>query len=85
MNIIVDIGNSRAKFYAVEGRRVVGEHIAESATEEWLKGVLQNYPSAERAIVASTRGDTDRVAEILQKAINPMVDGRRTCAQGVSG
>ena len=69
MNIIVDIGNSRAKFYAVEGRRVVGEHIAESATEEWLKGVLQHYPSAERAIVASTRGDADRVAEILQKDI----------------
>lgn len=69
MNIIVDIGNSRAKFYAVEGRRVVGEHIADSASEQWLAEVLAGYPTAERAIVASTRGDGDRVAEILQRSI----------------
>ncbi|MBQ3233644.1 MAG: type III pantothenate kinase [Alistipes sp.] len=70
MNIIVDIGNSRVKLYAVEGRRVVGEHIAEQPTEEWLSEVLRGYPDAERAIVASTRGDAERVAEILQRSIS---------------
>lgn len=73
MNIVVDIGNSRVKLYVVADRRVVGEHIAESITREWLDEVLTLYPSAKRGIVASTRGDAEEVATELRKSLDFVV------------
>ncbi len=69
MNIIVDIGNSRVKVVAFEGGCPVGEHVADEPTREWLREVVAHYPSAERAIVSTTRGDAEEVCRLLREWI----------------
>ena len=53
------------KLVAMHAARVVGEHIAEDATREWLRDVVAQYSDAHRAIVSSTRGDAEAVAAML--------------------
>ena len=65
MNLIVDIGNSRAKAVIVQGANVVAEYVAEQPTKEWLQAIVTAHP-VERAIVSSTRGDGASVAALLR-------------------
>lgn len=53
------------KLVAMQRATVVGEHIAESVTREWLRDVVAHYADARRAIVSSTRGDAEAVAAML--------------------
>lgn len=69
MNIIVDIGNTRVKFYAVEGLTIIAEHIEDNPSVEWFDERVAEYPAVEQAIVSSTRGNAESVAEILHRSI----------------
>lgn len=56
------------KLVAMHRTTVVGEHIAESVTREWLLDVVAQYADARRAIVSSTRGDAEAVATMLDES-----------------
>ena len=72
MNLIVDIGNSRAKAVVVSSREVVAEYVAEQPTREWLQTIVEAY-AVERAIVSSTRGDGADIGAILREMLRYVV------------
>lgn len=65
MNLIVDIGNTRAKAVVMSSMRVVESYIADSATREWLGAIVGQHPEVSRAIVSSTRGDSQSCSAML--------------------
>ena len=66
MNLIFDIGNSRIKAVAIDGRTIVGEKCAEQYDAAWLEAFIERYPEARRAIVASTRNDGGELVALLR-------------------
>ena len=68
MNLIVDIGNSRVKAAVTENGRVVNTIVGERFDGQMLGALLAEYPSVNRAIVASTAGDAEAAAEIIRQA-----------------
>lgn len=66
MNLIFDIGNSRIKAVAIEGRTIVGEACCETYDSEWIEEVVEQYPEARQAIVASTRNDGGELVALLK-------------------
>ena len=72
MNLVFDIGNSRVKAIAIEGRTIVGEECREQYDREWVEHFTSLYPEAQRAIVSSTRNDAEELAAILRDYL-PMV------------
>jgi type III pantothenate kinase len=69
MNLIIDIGNSRAKAVVMEGDAIMGEYVAESFDATLCATILADHPTIERAIIASTRGDEDGVKAIVEERI----------------
>jgi type III pantothenate kinase len=74
MNFIVDIGNSRVKVVVMDNDEIRAEHITEVASEEWLLGIAESYPAAQRAIVSSTRGDGEEVCRMLGNRFDLIVN-----------
>ncbi|MBQ8205121.1 MAG: type III pantothenate kinase [Alistipes sp.] len=68
MKLIVDIGNSRAKVVVMRGSEVVKSLTTESLAKADIEALVGQYPALRRAIVASTRGDGDRVTEVVRSA-----------------
>ncbi len=69
MNLIIDIGNSRAKAVVMEGDTIKGEYVAESFDATLCATILADHPTIKRAIIASTRGDEDMVKAIVEERI----------------
>lgn len=68
MNLIVDIGNTRAKAVVMCGLSEVARYVAETASEEWLRGIVSEH-HVDHAIVSSTRGDGARVCDELRRVV----------------
>lgn len=64
--MIFDIGNSRIKAVAIEGRTIVDEECAEQYDAAWLEEFIGRHPEARRAIVASTRNDGGELVALLR-------------------
>ena len=74
MNLIIDIGNSRAKAVVMHGDTLCKEYVAEAFDDALLENILAEYPTTlSRAIIASTRGDEERVSEMVEKHIERVV------------
>ncbi|MBO7242694.1 MAG: type III pantothenate kinase [Alistipes sp.] len=73
MNLIVDIGNSRAKVAILEQGEVIMQETHPEITQEIVDDTLLRYPTISRAIVASTRGDGEHVAALLQSLIQRVI------------
>ncbi|MBO7199717.1 MAG: type III pantothenate kinase [Alistipes sp.] len=73
MNLIIDIGNSRAKTVVMDGDTLVREYVTESFDAPLLESILGDYPTIERAIIASTRGDEESVRAVVAERIERVV------------
>ncbi len=67
-NLVVDIGNSRTKIAVMYGDDI----LRESYSLEDVEGMVREY-CVERAIVCSTRGDAEEVAERLRDVVERVV------------
>ena len=70
MNLIVDIGNTRAKAVVMSGVDVVASYVSDSATESWLRNIVAEHKDICRAVVSSTRGDAEGVCELLRSMVS---------------
>lgn len=68
MNLVVDIGNSLMKVSVVEGADVLATQRLAVDAELDVKRLLAEYPSLQRAIVASSGVATSKVATALRSA-----------------
>ena len=68
MNLIVDIGNSRAKAAVTDGGQVVHTLVGNLFDERMLEVLMTEYPSVCKAIIASTACDAGAAAEIIRQA-----------------
>lgn len=66
LNLIVDIGNTRAKFALMEGEKVLACRCVESFRLSEIAELLGTCPPVTRAVVSSTRGDAAEVAEAIR-------------------
>ena len=70
MNLIIDIGNSRAKVIVMDGDILKKEYVAESFDATLCATIFADYPTIDRAIIASTRGDEEMVKAIVTERID---------------
>ena len=73
MNLIIDIGNSRAKVVVMDGDTLIKEYVAEAFSTSLFKEIMAEYPTISRAIVASTRGDEEQTRQIVAKCLSEVV------------
>ena len=79
MNLIVDIGNTRAKLAVVAEGEVVAQRSVERLRAQDLDGMLAAWPGVRRAIVSSTRGSASEAAEWLRRRVAYVLEfGSRT-------
>ena len=73
MNLIVDIGNSRAKIAVVDNGEIKEQRTVENISNEDIADIVARYPSITRSIVASTRGNAEEVATQLRSYIRDVM------------
>ena len=73
MNLIVDIGNTRAKVVVMNGLCEVERFVSESVADDWLRAIIARY-AISRAIVSSTRGDAEWVCNLLRDVVGYVVN-----------
>ena len=73
MNLIIDIGNSRAKVIVMEGDILQKEYVAESFDAPLCATIFADCPTIDRAIIASTRGDEEVVKSIVAQRIDRVI------------
>lgn len=71
--MIIDIGNSRAKVVVMDGDTLIKEYVAEEFSASLFAEIMEAYPAISRAIIASTRGDEERVKQIVAERIAKVV------------
>lgn len=74
MNLIIDIGNTRAKTAVMRGDAVVVQHTVERLDPLWLDQLVDRYDAISQAIVCSTREDAKPIAEQLRRRLPMVVD-----------
>ena len=73
MNLIIDIGNSRAKVVVMDADMLKKEYVEESFDAALCAEIFADYPTIERAIIASTRGDEEVVKAIVEERIAKVI------------
>ena len=73
MNLIVDIGNTRAKAVVMNNLTIVDSFVADGYSREWFDHIVAAHPDVRRAIVSSTRGDGRECAEVLCEVVDYVI------------
>ena len=73
MNLIIDIGNTRAKVALFSCGGLLESYIVEPLTREWVGDLLEKYPDVNQAIVSSTRNNIDEVVAMLDGVVEYVV------------
>ena len=73
MNLIIDIGNSRAKVVVMDGDTLVKEYVTDTFSTSLFEEIMASYPTISRAIVASTRGDEEQTRQIVAERLSKVV------------
>ncbi len=73
MNLVIDIGNTRAKAAVFDGEKIVETVQAEAFTTEDAERLLAKYPAVDRAIVSSVRGGEEALIEVLRGRLKRVV------------
>lgn len=73
MNLIVDIGNTLLKLAVFDRGRIVDQRSAERLHPALLGELLDAWP-VRQAIVASTRGESDEVLELLRPRVGRLME-----------
>ena len=69
MNILIDIGNTLTKIAVSDERELIARESVERLTEERLDAIIEAYPLIDKAIVASTGEDGDRVFAMVERRV----------------
>lgn len=72
-NLIIDIGNSRAKAAVICGGKLCGEYVAVECSAAWLDEMLSLHSDVCQAIVSSTGMDTAWICEWLEVRLDYVV------------
>ncbi|MBO5671921.1 MAG: type III pantothenate kinase [Alistipes sp.] len=72
-NLIIDIGNSRAKAAVICGSKLCGEYVAVECSAAWLDEMLSLHSDVCQAIVSSTGVDTAWICEWLEARLDYVV------------
>jgi type III pantothenate kinase len=72
-NLIIDIGNSRAKAAVICGGKLCGEYVAVECSAAWLDEMLSLHSDVCQAIVSSTGVDTAWICEWLEARLDYVV------------
>ena len=70
MNLIVDIGNSRIKVVVMNSGGIVEEYASAVVDVAWVLSIVEEHSHISRAIVASTGGHGEDVAEALRAVVD---------------
>ena len=73
MNLIIDIGNSRAKVVVMDRDTLVKEYVAEDFSLSLFEEIMEAHPAISRTIIASTRGDEEAAKEIVAERLSKVV------------
>ena len=73
MNLIVDIGNSRAKIAIVDNGAIVEQNTILDITEADINDIVTRHPQLTHAIVASTRGNGESIGALLRNYLPKVV------------
>ena len=73
MNLIVDIGNTRAKIAVVDNREVVEQIVVEDVTSDIIADVTHRHTAIHQAIVASTRANAAQVTKMIEEYVERVV------------
>ena len=73
MNLIVDIGNTLVKLAVFDGGRIVAQRCVERLHPSMLEELFAAWP-VRRAVVASTRGEVDEVADLLRPRVEYLLE-----------
>jgi type III pantothenate kinase len=73
MNLAIDIGNTLAKAAVIDGGQVVDIYKAEAFGTDYLEKIFRRYPAIDRAILVSTRGGEEALAEWLRERVKQLV------------
>ena len=73
MNLIVDVGNTRAKAVVMSAEYVVESFVSESVTRPWVEAIVAKYPGIRRAIISSTRGDAQQCCSLLDGLVDMVI------------
>lgn len=75
MNLIVDIGNTTTKIAVMDSNNnVVAHYRVESLTAEMTTALLAEYPSIDKAILASTGRCDECVCGVLREKMNCFIE-----------
>ena len=66
MNLIIDTGNTATKIAVMDDNRVIFRQRVEIISVEMVSALLDEYPSIDKAIVASTGEANECVCGILR-------------------
>lgn len=72
-NLIIDIGNSRAKAAVMRDGGLCGEYVAKECSVAWLDKMLSLHADVRQAIVSSTGCDTEWICEWLETRLEYVV------------
>lgn len=67
MNLVIDIGNSRAKLAIFSQNRMVGSSFAELLSMEGIKELTDRFPGTDRAIMSKVTSIDPSVIEYLRR------------------
>ena len=65
-----DIGNSRIKAVAIEGKTIIAERVTDTFSRAWIEDIVSCYPNAKGAIISSTRDDGMLLYEALKEHLS---------------
>ncbi len=73
VNLIIDIGNTLVKTAVMDGGRIVAERSDERLHPSMLDDLFAAWP-IRRAILASTRGEVDDIADMVRPRVEYMLE-----------
>ena len=74
MNLIIDIGNTRAKVAVMQGNDIVAQHTVERLDRQWLDQFIDRHEGIGRAIVCSTAEQSAPLVEQLRRRLPLVID-----------
>lgn len=74
MNLIVDIGNTLVKLAVFDGGEIVAHRFVERLHPVMLDELMAAWPAVDRAIVSSTRAETEDVAALLRPRVKRVLE-----------
>lgn len=73
-NLVIDIGNTRAKVAAFEKNQMLKNIVTEDITDDIIKKIIVEFPKINNAIISSVRNNTSEINNIVSKHITHIIE-----------